>query len=60
MVSCKNRISAKMATANRKRAVIVHPSIKTEEARNIFPKMNVVKPYLRFTPLPKEETSANV
>ena len=38
--------------------VIVHPSIKTEEARSIFPKMNVVKPYLRFTPLEKEKTSA--
>ncbi|CAD0027274.1 unnamed protein product [Aureobasidium pullulans] len=40
--------------------VIVHPSIKTEEAQKIFPKVNIVKPYLRFTTLPKEETSANV
>lgn len=40
--------------------VIVHPSIKTEEAQKIFPKINIVKPYLRFTPLAKEETSANV
>jgi len=38
--------------------VIVHPSIKTEEAQKIFPKINIVKPYLRFTPLPKEQTSA--
>ncbi|KAK5126645.1 hypothetical protein LTR85_009579 [Meristemomyces frigidus] len=40
--------------------VIVHPSVKGEEAEKLFPKMQVVKPYLRFTPLPKEETSAAV
>lgn len=40
--------------------VIVHPSIKSPEAEKLFPKMNVVRPYLRFTPLPKEQTSANV
>nr|OQO21341.1 hypothetical protein B0A51_12403 [Rachicladosporium sp. CCFEE 5018] len=40
--------------------VIVHPSVKGEEAEKLFPKMNVVKPYLRFTPLPKEKTSAAV
>ena len=40
--------------------VIVHPSISTEDARKIFPDMRVVKPYLRFTPLPKEKTSANI
>jgi hypothetical protein len=39
--------------------VIVHPSVKGEEAEKLFPKMNIVKPYLRFTPLPKEETSAS-
>lgn len=37
--------------------VIVHPSIKGEEADKLFPKMNVVKPYLRFTPLPKVSSS---
>jgi alkyl hydroperoxide reductase subunit AhpC len=35
--------------------VIVHPSIKTEDAGKIFPEMRVVKPYLRFTPLPKTD-----
>ncbi|KAF2212258.1 hypothetical protein CERZMDRAFT_59168 [Cercospora zeae-maydis SCOH1-5] len=38
--------------------VIVHPSIKTPEAEKLFPKINIVKPYLRFTPLAKEQTSA--
>lgn len=38
--------------------VIVHPSVKTEEARAIWPEMRIVKPYLRFTPLPKDKTSA--
>ncbi|KAL8677228.1 MAG: hypothetical protein Q9186_006321 [Xanthomendoza sp. 1 TL-2023] len=38
--------------------VIVHPSIKTDQAKEIFPDMKIVKPYLRFTPLPKEKTSA--
>ncbi|RKU40362.1 hypothetical protein DL546_001750 [Coniochaeta pulveracea] len=33
--------------------VIVHPSIKTEQAKEIFPNVRVVKPYLRFTSLPK-------
>jgi alkyl hydroperoxide reductase subunit AhpC len=32
--------------------VIVHPSIKTEDAKTIFPDIRIVKPYLRFTPLP--------
>jgi len=40
--------------------VIVHPSVKTEDAQKIWPEMKIVKPYLRFTPLPKEQTSANV
>jgi len=40
--------------------VIVHPSVSTEDAKNIFPDMKIVKPYLRFTPLPKEKTSAAV
>jgi len=38
--------------------VIVHPSVKTEQAKEIWPDMKIVKPYLRFTPLPKEQTSA--
>lgn len=40
--------------------MIVHPSIKTEQAKEIWPDMKIVKPYLRFTPLPKEQTSAGV
>lgn len=40
--------------------VIVHPAVKGEEAEKMFPKMQVVKPYLRFTPLPRDQTSANV
>merc|ERR1712072_734664 len=40
--------------------VIVHPTVKSPEAEKLFPKMQVVKPYLRFTPLPKEDTSAAV
>lgn len=38
--------------------VIVHPSVKTEQAKEAWPDMKIVKPYLRFTPLPKEKTSA--
>ncbi|TLD14440.1 hypothetical protein PspLS_11216 [Pyricularia sp. CBS 133598] len=34
--------------------VIVHPSIKDEQAKDLFPNFRAVKPYLRFTPLPKE------
>ena len=34
--------------------VIVHPSVKTEDAKTIFPNFRVVKPYLRYTPLPTE------
>jgi len=37
--------------------VIVHPSVKTEDAKKIWPDMNIVKPYLRFTPLPKEKAT---
>ncbi|MCJ1303388.1 hypothetical protein MMC08_006197, partial [Hypocenomyce scalaris] len=40
--------------------VIVHPSIKNEQAKEMFPNFKIVKPYLRFTPLPKEKTSAAV
>jgi len=35
--------------------VIVHPAVQGEEATKLFPNMRVVKPYLRFTPLPKED-----
>ena len=38
--------------------VIVHPSIKTDQAKDIFPEMKIIKPYLRTTPLPKDKTSA--
>lgn len=38
--------------------VIVHPSVKTEQAKEIWPEMKIVKPYLRYTPLPKDNTSA--
>jgi alkyl hydroperoxide reductase subunit AhpC len=34
--------------------VIVHPSVKNEEAKTLFPKLRIVKPYLRYTPLSKE------
>ncbi|KAF4978076.1 hypothetical protein FDECE_18269 [Fusarium decemcellulare] len=35
--------------------VIVHPSVKNEEAKTLFPEFRIVKPYLRFTPLAKEK-----
>lgn len=38
--------------------VIVHPSVKTEDAKKIWPEIKIVKPYLRFTPLPKAQTTA--
>ncbi|KAL7666895.1 Thioredoxin domain-containing protein [[Candida] zeylanoides] len=31
--------------------VIVHPSVSNEEAKTLFPKFRVIKPYLRLTPL---------
>jgi len=33
--------------------VIVHPTIPTEKAKEIFAEVKVVKPYLRFTPDPR-------
>lgn len=33
--------------------VIVHPTIQGDKAKELFPQMRVVKPYLRFTPLPE-------
>ncbi|KAK4939353.1 peroxiredoxin 1 [Elasticomyces elasticus] len=40
--------------------VIVHPTVKTEEAEKIYPDLKIIRPYLRTTPLPKEKTSAAV
>lgn len=40
--------------------VIVAPPVKDDEARKLFPNFKAIKPYLRLTPLPKEETSAAV
>ncbi|KAL0634854.1 peroxiredoxin 1 [Maublancomyces gigas] len=40
--------------------VIVHPSVSNELAKELFPEFRIVRPYLRFTPLPKENTSAAV
>lgn len=38
--------------------VIVHPSVKTEDAKRDYPDLRIVKPYLRFRTLSKEKTSA--
>lgn len=38
--------------------VIVHPSVKNEQAKELFPDFRIVKPYLRFTPLAKEKATA--
>lgn len=38
--------------------VIVHPSINNEKAKELFPQFKAIKPYLRVTPLPKDQTSA--
>ncbi|EPQ61802.1 Bgt-2635 [Blumeria graminis f. sp. tritici] len=40
--------------------VVVHPSLTDEEAQSRFPELRIVKPYLRFTPLPLEKTSAAI
>ena len=34
--------------------VIVHPSVKGDQVKQLFPEVREVKPYLRFTPLPKD------
>lgn len=34
--------------------VIVHPGVDDKEAATLFPKFRVVKPYLRYTQLPRE------
>jgi alkyl hydroperoxide reductase subunit AhpC len=39
--------------------VIVHPSVKDDEAAKLFPKFRAVKPYLRLTPLPREEATVD-
>lgn len=38
--------------------VIVHPSVKNDQAKELFPDFRIVKPYLRFTPLAKEKATA--
>lgn len=35
--------------------VIVHPSVSNEEAKTLFPKFRIIKPYLRLTPLDVSE-----
>jgi len=37
--------------------VIVAPPVSNEEAKKLFPEFRIVKPYLRFTPLPKEKAT---
>ena len=37
--------------------VIIHPSVKDEEAKTLFPNYNAIKPYLRYAPLSKEKFS---
>ena len=32
--------------------VIVHPTVSNDQAKEMFPDFRIVKPYLRFTPLP--------
>ncbi|KAF5094440.1 hypothetical protein D0Z03_002093 [Geotrichum reessii] len=39
--------------------VIVHPSVSNDEAKTLFPKFKIVKPYLRFTPLEVEKEIKN-
>ncbi|RYP85803.1 hypothetical protein DL770_004982 [Monosporascus sp. CRB-9-2] len=39
--------------------VIVAPSVKNEQAKELFPDFRIVKPYLRFTPLPKEKATVS-
>jgi len=38
--------------------VIVHPTVNNELARQLFPDFKIIKPYLRVTPLPQEQTIA--
>jgi alkyl hydroperoxide reductase subunit AhpC len=39
--------------------VIVHPSVKNDQAKELFPDFRIVKPYLRFTPLPKDKSTVS-
>lgn len=39
--------------------VIIHPSVTNEEAKVLFPKFHVVKPYLRYTPFANEALLAS-
>lgn len=39
--------------------VIVHPTVSNDEAKTLFPKFKIVKPYLRFTPLEVGEDIRN-
>jgi alkyl hydroperoxide reductase subunit AhpC len=39
--------------------VIVHPTVSNDEAKTLFPKFKIVKPYLRFTPLEVEQDIRN-
>lgn len=39
--------------------VIVHPTVSTDVAKEKYPHLRIVKPYLRFTPLPREQTSVS-
>ncbi|KAI0121146.1 AhpC/TSA family protein [Xylariales sp. AK1849] len=39
--------------------VIVHPSVNNDKAKELFPDFRIVKPYLRFTPLPKEKATVS-
>lgn len=40
--------------------VIIHPSVKNEEAKEMFPGFRAVKPYLRYTEMPKGGAPAGV
>jgi alkyl hydroperoxide reductase subunit AhpC len=40
--------------------VIIHPSVKNDEAKELFPDFRVVKPYLRYAPMPKRGTEAAI
>jgi len=40
--------------------VIIHPGVDDKEAATLFPNIHIVKPYLRYTPLPKEAVLSNV
>jgi glutaredoxin/glutathione-dependent peroxiredoxin len=40
--------------------VIIHPSVKNEQAKEMFPGFRIVKPYLRYTTMPKGEAPAGV